>query len=343
MFKILIIRFSSFGDIVQSLSCLPLFKEKYPDSEIDFLTRQEFAELLEINPLINKVLKIDRQLGFWDLLKMIFKLRSENYNIIYDSHRSLRSFFLRLIMLGVGPAILPDLFVSPHFLTRSKERIKRILLFNFRINLFPLPYLGMVSYMKPLNILGVNHKLIPQKWNFNSSIKNKLNLLLGDAYNQIGQMICLAPSAAWEMKRWPLGHFEKLIQLLPQHKFLVLGGKEDLFCMKLKEIAPTRVHDLIGKLSLIESCFVVAHCKVLVSADTGLLHVADLFGQKGIALIGPTAFGHTTGDWIKEMSVELPCRPCTKDGRGKCSQKVYQKCMVDILPEQVAKKFYDLS
>lgn len=336
MSKILIIRFSSFGDIVQSLSTLPLFKEQNSENELHFLVRSEFEELLSVNPMVDKVWKFDRSAGFFGLIKIIKELKGQKFKIIYDSHRSLRTFFIRMFLLGIGPALFPDLFVSPKFLTRPKERIKRFLLFYFRINLFPERYKGMLSYMMPLKILGVEAKLVPQKWNFEESLEIKLKSMLDDDYRDFEKLICLAPSAAWEMKRWPLNHFKKLIEILPGYKFIILGGPQDIFCQELKRVAPRRVYDFSGKLSLLESCFTISKCAILISADTGVLHVADLLGKNAIALIGPTAFGHTTGSWVKEMSVELSCRPCTKDGRGKCSQKVYQQCMVDIAPKSVA-------
>jgi heptosyltransferase-2 len=94
---------------------------------------------------------------------------------------------------------------------------------------------------------------------------------------------------------------------------------------------------MAGKLSLMESMGIVKKSNLVISADTGIIHVADLIGTPGISLIGPTAFGFPTGAHIKTLEVDLPCRPCTKDGRGNCSQKVYQKCMVDITPEMVVK------
>lgn len=335
MQKILIIRFSSFGDIVQSLSVLSSLKKKFPESQIDFLTRFDFKALLEINPLISKIWAIKKGQSLFDLILLVKLLKKENYHIVYDAHRNLRSFFVRFFLLGFSYAFFPDILISPRFMTRSKERIKRLLLFKLRINLFPRPYKGIISYLNPLKILGEEFVFLPQTWNFSKTHQEKIQIYLKDQQIILEEAICLAPSAAWEMKRWPLDHFKTLIKILPNRQFIILGGKEDHFASCLKDIAPQRVVNLIGQLSLIESCYVVSQSNLLVSADTGLLHVADILGKKAIALIGPTAFGHTSGEWIKECSVNLDCRPCTKDGRGKCSQPVYQKCMVDISPESV--------
>ncbi|MEI3154210.1 MAG: glycosyltransferase family 9 protein [Odoribacter sp.] len=143
------------------------------------------------------------------------------------------------------------------------------------------------------------------------------------------------PSANWEMKRWPKEHWRKLIALLPDYHFIILGGPNDAFCEEIRAIAPDR-SNLAGKTSLLESCFLIHQSHLVVSADTGLMHTADLFRIPTFALMGPTAFGFPTGPTAKILEVALPCRPCTKDGRGKCKQSVFQKCMVDITPEKVA-------
>ncbi len=324
--KVLIIRFSSFGDIVQCSSVVDLIRQKYPNAQIDWVTRSEFDYLVKLNHGVNHVWSFNKKLGFAGLLKLGKDLKAQNYDHVYDAHNNLRSSLLSIIMRA-------RLFNRPCWLTRSKSRLKRILLFTFRINTFPKPFKGIHSFERPLEKWGIpfreKNKFVT--WDFPQASVEKTK-----HYVQSGNEIVLVPSAAWEMKRWPLDLWKKLIMIMPDKKFVVLGGKEDHFCEDLKAIAPERVENLAGKLSLVESCALILSSSLVISADTGLLHVADVLGVKGLALIGPTAFGFTSGSQIKTMEVELPCRPCTKDGRGSCSQDVYQKCMVDITPEQVA-------
>jgi len=93
---------------------------------------------------------------------------------------------------------------------------------------------------------------------------------------------------------------------------------------------------------LVESCQAVANAKLVISADTGLLHVADILKVPAVALMGPTAFGFPSGKKTVTLDVVLACRPCTKDGRGKCSRDVWQKCMVDIDVELVHSTIQEL-
>lgn len=323
--KVLIIRFSSFGDIVQCASVVESIRQRYPSAVIHWVTRSDFAHLVKLNRNISHVWSLDKKNGFMGLLSLIFKLRNENYDFIYDAHNNLRSslieIFLRFRILR-----------RPLWITRSKDRIKRICLFMFRKNYFPKPFKGIVSYHQPLAEWGVklssNAKLVD--WKFDEEILSQVRSHMKP------NTIVLVPSAAWEMKRWPISSWKDLIGLMDSTHFILLGGKEDIFCEDLRAVAPERVLNLAGKLSLVESCALISQAKIVISADTGLLHVSDVLGVKALSLMGPTAFGFTVGNQIKTLEIDLTCRPCSKDGRGKCTQSVYQRCMVEISPFKVA-------
>lgn len=318
MSKILIIRFSSFGDIVQCMSILPKLKHSVP-GEIHWVTRSDMSSLLLLNKSVDRIWSFDKKKGLIGLVKLALELRGQGYTHVYDAHSNLRSRVLSLFL------------ASPYFLRRSKERIKRVLLFTFRKNYFDRPYKGIISYLRPLEKWSVSNatKFDGQTWDFSSvNCQQEFNL----------DSIVIAPSAAWEMKRWPISHWKKLIEINQDLNFTILGGPGDSFCEEIRKVAPERVVNLAGKLSLIESCYIVSKSKLLISADTGLIHVADILGKSGISLMGPTAFGFATGSHIKTLEVNLPCRPCTKDGRGSCSQDTWQKCMIDISPEIVSRE-----
>lgn len=324
--KVLIVRFSSFGDIIQCSSIVEHLRRRFQDAEIHWVTRNEFKNLVSLNQSVDKVLAIDKSTGIRGLIYLALKLRRENYTHVYDAHHNLRSGILRLVLMLK--------FNSPNLIVRSKDRLKRILLFYFRINLFPKPFRGIDSYLSPLKKwdIAFTTMAIPVRWKF-----QELNC---DFVNK--KFISFVPSAAWEMKRWPIDHWKKLVTLLPNVNIVLLGGKEDVFCEDISEIDPSRVINLAGKLSLIESCDIINKSQLVISADTGLLHVADVLGISAISLMGPTAFGFTASSKIKTLETELACRPCSKDGRGKCSQDIYQKCMVDITPEKVAREILNL-
>lgn len=326
--KVLIIRFSSFGDILQGFTIPRIIKQNDSDTEVYWMTRSDFADLVKTNSDVDHVIAFDRKLGLLGLLKLSFELKKIGFNNIYDAHNNVRSFFVR--------TILQMTFPMPRVLVRPKNRIKRFLLFSFRINLFPKPFRGRSSFEAPLKKwdLKFEDRKTVANFQFAEHQRQKVEDILKTIPSS--RWVTLVPSAAWEMKRWPIEHWKKFIALMPNDFFFVfLGGSQDLFIQEICNHDPSRCLNLAGKLSLNESSFLVTQSNWVISNDTGLLHQADLAGVNGLSLQGPTAFGFTTHPNLKTMEVNLPCRPCTKDGRGKCSLEIYKKCMVDITPESV--------
>lgn len=324
MKKLLIIRFSSFGDIVHTKALLKPLKKEWPNCQVSWLVRKDLRGTLEGDEYIDRIITFDRKLGLKGLIKMAWDLRGQ-FDFIYDAHNNTRSTIFRLINLP---------FTRGTSIVRSKERWKRFLLFKLGINKFPQPYKAMESYWNPLKkALGLQGELSPYPWPIKPS---------QELSDQLKDRVVLVPAAAWAMKTWPLDHFKRLVELLPDKKFLILGGPEDDFCEEIVTVAPDRVLNMAGKLSLSQSCAVVGYCDFVVTADTGLQQVADLAGVKGLSLMGPTAFGFTTMGTLKTMEVDLPCRPCSKDGSGDCKRQIYQECLIKISPEAVASEIKKL-
>jgi ADP-heptose:LPS heptosyltransferase len=325
--KLLIIRFSSFGDIIQALSVIECFLNKFPEGQIHWAIRSDFTQLLKSNSKITKIWPLERKQGFsglWDLTK---QLRKEKYTHVYDAHNNLRSRFL-------------SFFLCPKFfLRRSKNRLKRFLLFKLRINFFPKRLLAHDTYIGPLKKWGIEN--VPLK-NSQLIIPNEIKQKVASKI-PFKPFIALIPSAAWELKRWPLEYWQKIIEVSPSENFVILGGPEDTFLERL--ITPennSRVINLSGKLSLLESCAVVQHARAAIGNDTGLSHAADQLGTPIVFLTGPTAFGLPSRKTSISMEIDLWCRPCSKDGRGKCINSVYKKCLYDIKPETVQKELKHL-
>ncbi len=322
--KLLIVRLSSFGDILQAQACLSTIHKHDPAAAVDWLVRADFAELLKNQPL-RQVISLERKKGFLGLLFLIWKSSSEHYTHIYDAHNNLRSFWIRnlvplLIFFRKG--------LYPKVLVRSKNRLRRFLFFKLRRPVFKMPFRGSSSFLEPLGAWGMDPSFLQKShWQIPHDIPHPAPK----------DFIALAPSAAWATKRWPVDLWKKLIELMPQQNFVVLGGPQDLFCKEIADVAPSRVTNWAGKLSLRQSAAVVALARLTFSGDTGPLHAADQLRVPNIGLIGPTAFGYTSQNTSVILETQLPCKPCSKDGRDPCINAVFQKCLRDLSPEQVAK------
>ncbi|MFI3281070.1 MAG: glycosyltransferase family 9 protein [Rikenellaceae bacterium] len=306
------------------MSVIDAIRSQFPQAEIHWIARSDMAETLSIDNRIDQVWIVKKSEGLKGLLRTCQALKAERFDYVYDAHSNIRS---QIIKTTLGSRLCH----RPRFAVRSKERFKRILLFKFGINRFEWPFIGVNSFCKPLKKWGI--ELIDDTYTGYTFPPKVVEAASGHI---TPTTVTLVPSANWEMKRWPVAHWRQLVELLPEYHFVVLAGPDDTFCSEIHAAAPERVTNLAGRCSIMESSYIVSQSNVVVSGDTGFLHSADLFRIPTLALIGPTAFGFPARSSSEILSLDLKCRPCTKDGRGKCSDQIFQRCLAEITPQLVA-------
>lgn len=311
--KFLIIRFSSIGDIVLTTPVVRCLKQQVPDAEIHFLTKQSFRGLVDHNPYVDKVMVLGSS---WEL--MIHQLRSEGYDHIIDLHHNLRT-------LRIKRALQP--VPSTSF---NKLNLKKWLLTAFKINLLPDEHI-VDRYLDTLKSFGVKNDgggldyFIPEDETLN--IKD---LPTSHQMGYIGVVI----GAALETKQLPLHKLKELCNAL-DYPVVLLGGKEDRAAGE--EIAATdnmKIYNACGKFTLHESAGLVKHAKLIITHDTGLMHIASAFQKNILSVWGNTvpAFGMAAYFGAKEGTDKrfevngLWCRPCSKIGFHKCPLGHF-KCM----------------
>lgn len=294
---------------------------------VHWALREDMAGLAEGHPHIAKLWIFPRKAGFPQLLKFAFLLRAQNFTRIYDAHNSTRS---RIISL-----ILRFRFPPPRLLRKPRHSWKRFLLFRFHKNTFEQPFSGQRELLRPLKAWGLSEELPPTPQIFFSE-KDYFDAESQMPKNQIRPLIGIAPSSAHVLKRWPIDHWKKLVELLPGINFVIFGGPEDLFTAEIQAVDPSRVTNLTGKLSMKASGAAVTKCHLLVSNDTGLLHIAEQSGVPAIALMGPAPFGFPSREKTQILERNLTCRPCSKHGQGPCINPNFQECLRAISPQEVA-------
>lgn len=320
--KILILRFSSFGDVTQCLSVASKLSSHFKNSIIHWAVREDLKSLLENHPSIHKIISLPRKSSFKELVQLAWQLRDENYTRIYDAHNSTRSWIISLILGSTTTAKI---------LRKSQMRWKRFLLFKLRWNLYQMPRSGQRDLIDPLKKWGIQNDLpnTPQLFLLNSELETAKEKL------PLEKFIALAPSAAFDLKRWPIDHWKNLILQDPLQKFVILGGPEDHFLNEIQSVAPNRILNLAGQTNLRQSACVVQLSEMLISNDTGLLHTAEQLGHPAIALMGPAPFGFPSRPQTKILQLDLACRPCSKHGQGPCVNPEFQKCLRGISVQAV--------
>jgi ADP-heptose:LPS heptosyltransferase len=314
--KILVIRLSSIGDIVLTTPVVRCLKKQL-SAEVHFLTKKSYYSIVSDNPNIDKV-----HLYGSDRAKMINKLRQENYDLIIDLHNNLRTFIIKK-QLGRKAYSF------------NKLNIEKWLLVNSKID--KLPDVHIVDrYMDTCKALGVSNDnegldyFIPEKDEVDIST---LPSAFANGY------VAWVIGAKESTKQFPN---EKIIHVLLSTKMpvILLGGKEDKAngkSISMGLVNRPNIYNATGLYHLSQSASIVRQAKLVITNDTGLMHIAAAFRKKIISIWGNTVpqFGmypyygsHYASNKIFEVP-DLSCRPCSKIGYDACP-KGHFKCMKNI-------------
>ncbi len=313
MKKILIIRFSSIGDIVLTTPVIRCIKEQKPEYEIHYLTKTAFKSILENNPHITKIHTIEK-----DVKEVIPELQKENFDFVIDLHNNIRS-------------IQTKNALSKPSSTFSKLNFKKWVLVNFKIDNMPKAHI-VDRYMDTTTQLGIKNDnkgldyFIPEK--------DEVNIASLPTSHQNGY-IGFVIGAKHFTKQLPT---EKIISICKKinKPIILLGGKEDV--ARAEEIENTlgsNIYNACGKYNLNQSASIIKQASKIISHDTGLMHIAAAFKKEIISVWGNTvpSFGFTPylpDSKSKMVEVKnLSCRPCSKIGYDKCP-KGHFKCMTEI-------------
>ena len=326
--KFLIIRFSSIGDIVLTSPVVRCLKKQVQGAEVHFLTKKSFAPVVENNPYIDKIHLLSHS---WEL--MIYELKSEHYDYIIDLHHNMRTFRLKK-ELGVKS------------FSFNKLNVRKWMLTNLKWDL--LPDIHIVDrYMETLQSFDVKNDGAALDY----FIHENDEVMQKDipTSHQAG-FISIVIGAAHNTKKLPL---EKLKMLCTKinHPIVLLGGKEDAENGKeISSVNQVKIYNACGKFKLNESADLVRKSKLVITHDTGLMHIAAAFKKPIISIWGNTVpeFGmypYYGNSDIRNAKIEirnLKCRPCSKIGYNKCP-KGHFKCMNNIETDTVLETLRKLS
>ena len=325
--KILIIRFSSIGDIVLTTPVLRCIKQQRPEINIHYLTKKAYAPVLDANPYINKSYYLND-----DLPEVIEALKKENYDEIIDLHHNLRTFRIKRTL-------------NIRSFSFRKLNLQKWLLVNFKINL--LPNTSIVErYMETVAHLGIHNDgkgldfFIPQHLKLTTK-----DLPMSHWAGYAGCVI----GGTYYTKRLPVEKWKELIAMIP-YPVVLLGGPEDrLEGDAIAAFDNIKIYNACGKFSLQEAALLIKDAKKIYTNDTGLMHIAAAFQKPIVSFWGNTApemgmfpyYGdndlkHKKSDKLMILENEkLRCHPCSKIGYNKCP-KGHFKCMKDLDFAEVA-------
>lgn len=327
--KILILKPSSLGDVVQALPVLRLIKQRHPASEIYWWLNSNLMPLLEEDPDLTSVISFDRDRWatprHWKKLwQLIRQMRAQSFDWVIDLQGLARSGSLAWLANGKftvgldepreGARGFYDIIVTrPTFYTHAVDW-----------------YLGVLPFLE-----------VPVHWNFDWLPERPNIAAVVQQKWKPGKerWLIIQPGARWLNKRWPVEYFAELVRQLaayyPELRFAVMGGQEDqpLGAM-ITRAAPTRCLDLTGRVTLPEMVEWIRLSVLMVTNDTGPMHVAVALGKPVVPIFGPTE-PRRTGPYHqidRAVQLSLPCAPCLKPA---CAYEKPLECLRGISPAMV--------
>ena len=327
--RILVIRFSSLGDVILTTPLLKLLRQNFPNARIDYCTKSSYAEVLTNNPNVDRIIPVDNDLDFNGLKNLKRLIRGNSYDLIIDAHNNLRTFYIRF-------------FSGTKTFKFRKYSLRKFLLVNFKINLMKkLPPIieRYCNILIPLLNENIPHIMLPEIFTDDLS-KQKVNILFQELnIPAASKLICIIPSAKHFTKTYPPEYFSELINKSDNCSFLLIGKGTDKKNIELiKSKTGNNVYDLCDRLSVSEIAEVMKRCSLVISGDTGPMHIAESLNIPLIMIAGSSVmeFGFYPQS-INSTVIEnkhLVCRPCSHIGKSECPLKHF-KCMREIKPEEI--------
>ena len=302
--KILVIRFSSIGDIILTSPVVRCLKKQRPGAEIHFLTKAQFRDLVAHSPYVDQVHTLEG-----DLAEVVPALKKEGFTEVLDLHHNLRTMKVKRA-LGVPAHSFPKL------------NLEKWMLVNFKRDRMP-PIHIVDRYLSTVAHLGVKNDgagldlFIPPEREVALSA-------LPESHRNGYVALCIG--AAHFTKRLPEHQLVALASLL-DGPFVIIGGPEDQAVARaVADATGARAFDATGKYDLLGSASLIKQSTSAITHDSGAMHVAAAFRKNTVSIWGNTvpSFGmgpyipqHPERAHIREVT-GLSCRPCSKIGYDAC-------------------------
>ncbi|MCS7199871.1 MAG: glycosyltransferase family 9 protein [Caldimicrobium sp.] len=335
--RLLIVKLSALGDVIQTLPAIALLKKEWPFVKIDWVVEERNGALLIAHPFVSNTLLFKREL-FTKPKEFAFflrKLRSEKYTAVVDFQGLFKSAFLVLFSK------------AQYKIGFANHREGSPLFYNVKLRPYDPDLHAVRRYLllarKTISYLTFGKEIEVE---VEREIPREIPLPEKRPPMEFPKpYMLLVAGARWETKIWPYSHWETLLKLTEDQRknldFYFIGAKTEEALRRFAETMSERytgVFSLVGKLDLPELVYVIKRSEGVITIDTGPMHLASLLNKPILALFGPTS-PQRTGPWSERfitLTAKLPCQPCFK---RKCKSL---SCMISLSPEQVVEELSNL-
>ncbi len=327
--RILIIRLGAIGDVLLATPVIRALAARYPESQIDFLTKEAYIGLLKAHPGLTGVIGFSPASSFrglWDTVRLI---RGRRYDAVVDLQSSIRS---RLFVFFSGSRITRTVRLG---------RFRRFLLVRLRMDRYRQPVPVPVKYLLTVRDLDAKDDGKGLDLAVDPAARESVRLRLEEyGIGPEKRIVALAPGAGRQTKRWPAERFAEAGRRFGERGFgvFVLGGPMDAdVCSAVAQGIGRSAVSFCASASLAETTALLERCAILVTNDTGVMHMASALAIPTVAIFGPTTrhfgfFPFRSPAVVLER--DLPCRPCSFHGTERCP-KAHFNCMRTISSDDV--------
>ncbi len=335
--RILIIKPSSFGDVIHALPVLHGLRHRYPKARISWLVAHICAGLLENHPALDEIIRFDRKrygrLGrslsvSIEFMEFVNDIRARRFDLVIDLQGLFRSGFLAFASgastrIGFAQAReFAPLFYTHRLSCRDPEMhaVDRNYLVARTLGFEDVP----LAFDLPMSVLAQERA---------QAILAAVGVSPQDSY------ILMGPGTRWETKIWPAAHFAQLARRIRQelgYRVALIGMESEVdVARNVEQLAGDAVVNLAGKTNLSELIALIERSEAVVMHDSGPMHLAGALGKPMVALYGPTS-PQRTGPYRRGESVvrlELPCSPCYLKRLAQCPHN--HRCLRELSPDMV--------
>lgn len=327
--KILILKPSSLGDVIQALPVLRLLKTHFRDAQIFWWLDSALRPLLEGDPDLAGIVPFERKrwaapIRWPEMLRSILWMRRQHFDLVIDLQSLARSAAFAWLARGQFLIGLED----------AREGARGY--YDLAVPRKSFHTHAVDWYLSVLPPLGVpvhdDFTWLPRRPEVAAAVKSKWK-------TENKKWFVLHPGARWENKRWPVEKFTETVRLLspkfPGIHFTVLGAAVDRSLGEtICRAAPDRCLNLCGETSLLEMIEWIRLADLMITNDTGPMHVAAALDKPLVAIFGPTEPRRTGpyGQMNSVLRMDLPCSPCLK---SHCTWHNPIECLTSISSEQV--------
>ncbi len=317
--KVLIIRFSSLGDIALTFPVVNFLKSH--NFEVHYLTKDSFSDFIKLNKNCDSVKSVSNNIRFNDLINYVKNNFNNNeFDYVFDLHNNIRSFLVKLILKRKN---------NYNIYTISKQRLKTIL--NFIVKDRASKIFSFYCDLK----INLNLNLVIQKLEYYKFDQNiyftQYNLISNYPYKDY---ILISPDSLWRQKEWDLNKYLEVAKKLIDLNYNVIWTASK----NISKIPDDYGINLTGKTNYEQLVSLVKNAKLVLSNDSGIMHIAESLNVKSVAIFGPTSRGLGFAPYLSSSLVienDLWCRPCSKSGK-LCYRPIRKNiCLKNIQTEQV--------